>query len=351
MKIPSQKYDADGTVNMYDFVVAAKENDVEELSRILRGVKSAINKSDWVHNETALTISTKLGRKESVEFLLTNGVDVNCANRKGKRSLYYVIVEKQVTCMKLILSSKNVEVNPVVHEGLTPLMLSAKLGFDSCVKLLVDHGCDINRKSKVEKKGAIHYSIQPEPWQPTLIQKKASDDDSRFQCLRALVESGADVNLSDADGMTPLHYAIRNRNARAVELLVLEGCSVNVAASWETALSCCVGPVTPALLASYVSNTRIISILLAAGCDFLTCPAMMKIKSNHPHRLCLGMCHRMPGVFRHDVPPIKKDPKDLKRLCRLAIRKVMGQNIARCSDQLRLPKPVELYISKTEYQS
>ena len=350
MKIPPSNHDTDSYTNMFDFITAAKNNDVEKLSRISLKMKTSIDKSDWVHNETALTISTKFGRRESVDFLLKNGANVNRANRKGKRPLFYAIKEKQVPCLESILASRTVETNCVIHEGLTPLMLSAKLGFGSCVRLLIHCGCDIDKRSKVDTKGAIHYCIQPDPWQPTLIQSKTPDDDSRFQCLKTLVESGADVNLTDGDGMTPLHYAIRNRNVKAVELLILEGCSVNASARWESALSCCVGPVTPALLASYVSDNRITTLLLAAGCDFQTCPAMTKIRSSHPQLLCVGMCHRTPRVFGRDVTPVKQDPKNLKRLCRLAVRKAMGQNVLRCCNQLRLPKPVVLYVCKTEYE-
>ena len=46
--------------------------------------------------------------------------------------------------------------------------------------------------------------------------------------VNALIVAGADVNTKADDGETPLHYAVRNSQARMANALIVAGADVNV---------------------------------------------------------------------------------------------------------------------------
>jgi len=48
------------------------------------------------------------------------------------------------------------------------------------------------------------------------------------KAVKSLLEAGADVNVSNEDGNTPLHIAASiNRNAKVAELIILKNADVN----------------------------------------------------------------------------------------------------------------------------
>lgn len=49
----------------------------------------------------------------------------------------------------------------------------------------------------------------------------------RLDCVMALLSHGADINIGDCDGNTPLHHAVINRNLTAVQALIVFGASLN----------------------------------------------------------------------------------------------------------------------------
>ena len=75
---------------------------------------------------------------------------------------------------------------------------------------------------------------------------------------RALVKQGADVNVADAIGMTPLHWAVQGNHVQLAQLLLGAGASATAASRYG---------VTPLHLACTVGNTPMIELLLTSGAD------------------------------------------------------------------------------------
>src|SRR5262249_46547401 len=77
--------------------------------------------------------------------------------------------------------------------------------------------------------------------------------------LRALLQSGADVNTSLADGMTALHYAAIKNDAEMASMLLVAGANPKATTR--------IGGYTPLLLASRTGNADAMAAVLAAGAD------------------------------------------------------------------------------------
>ena len=76
--------------------------------------------------------------------------------------------------------------------------------------------------------------------------------------IRALLQTGADVNLAQVDGTTALHWAAYNDDAEAVALLVKAGANVNAVNNYG---------VPPLAEACINGDAAIVKLLLAAGAD------------------------------------------------------------------------------------
>ena len=52
--------------------------------------------------------------------------------------------------------------------------------------------------------------------------------EGKYEAVRALIKTGADVNCKGKDGITPLHLASRKGHIKVLKLLLLKGANVNV---------------------------------------------------------------------------------------------------------------------------
>ncbi|NNM32979.1 MAG: hypothetical protein HKO53_07915 [Gemmatimonadetes bacterium] len=77
--------------------------------------------------------------------------------------------------------------------------------------------------------------------------------------VRALVAEGADVNASQGDGMTALHWAARNGDVDLAAFLLESGARVDVGTR--------IGAYQPLHMAAEVGSGRIVALLLEAGAD------------------------------------------------------------------------------------
>jgi ankyrin repeat protein len=138
----------------------------------------------------------------------------------------------------------------IEFNGITPLMLAAKMGNFEIVKLLVDSGVDVNHinyKSPNRETAysvAKHYSFQDivkylEPLTEPSVRRLAdprkfsSDDElisaieeGRIRKVKELIQNGCDVNFQVEEG-TPLMIAASLGNLEMVKLLVNTGADVN----------------------------------------------------------------------------------------------------------------------------
>lgn len=127
----------------------------------------------------------------------------------ARRGLQLAVSSGDTKSVELLLGA-GISANSVDSEGVPVLCRAIAAGHVEIVRLLLDAGCLVNQR--IRDSSALHCCI-------------AYGHDS---CLVAIIEAGANVNVGDADGNTPLILAVKNsrRSATAMKYLVEAGCDL-----------------------------------------------------------------------------------------------------------------------------
>ena len=108
------------------------------------------------------------------------------------------------------------EIGHYLNAGDTLLHIAAAAYAAALVPRLVTAGADVHAANRRDAQ-PLHYAADGGPnnprWDPT----------AQGETVRRLLDAGADPNAPDKSGTTPLHRAVRNRCARAVEVLLSSG--------------------------------------------------------------------------------------------------------------------------------
>jgi len=108
------------------------------------------------------------------------------------------------------------DIKHYVYAGDTALHIAAAAYALRISKELLARGAKVRPRNR---RGAepLHYAVDGNPdspsWNPT----------AQAAVIKCLIEAGADPNISDKSGVTPLHRAVRTRCASAVEALLASG--------------------------------------------------------------------------------------------------------------------------------
>jgi ankyrin repeat protein/beta-lactamase regulating signal transducer with metallopeptidase domain len=113
------------------------------------------------------------------------------------------------------------DVNAGTPVGWTALMEAAKKGNAEIVKLLLEHGADLESRSKEGRTAlwiAVYYG--------------------NSEVIKVLLAHNVDINTKDNDGYTPLIAAIINNQTDAADVLLADGVDINISTfKGETALT------------------------------------------------------------------------------------------------------------------
>ena len=204
---------------------------------------------------------------ELTRALLQRGAKPDVINSYGSSPLAEAVKAANASLVKMLLDAgSNVEVPN--QEGQTALMLSARAGSVEIADLLVRHGANVNAREKWRGQTALMWAADARSAEMTkfLIAHKADVNaralandwptqmtgEPRNQyrptggltpllyaarsgctdCVKALLDAGADVNHPNPDGVTPLMVAIDNFAFDTAKLLFERGANPNVWDWW-----------------------------------------------------------------------------------------------------------------------
>jgi len=115
----------------------------------------------------------------------------------------------------LLQGGANVNIKDSIDH--TPLHFAAGDGNLECVKVLVEHGADINAVNNetmflVAKMFPVYVVGGRTPLH-------MAAENGELECVKYLVEKGADVNMRDFNGYTPFHLASMQKHHTTAEFL------------------------------------------------------------------------------------------------------------------------------------
>ncbi|XP_059086810.1 serine/threonine-protein phosphatase 6 regulatory ankyrin repeat subunit A-like isoform X2 [Tigriopus californicus] len=192
--------------------------------------------------KTPLLNATLHGRLPRVLHLIRHGAELNVRDKKRQTALHLAAKFGHEAIIGRLL---DMNANPLVKEenGRTPLHLSAQNGhLETCRQLSILPKVDLNTKD-ANGMTCLHLCAFKDPEhssrrfrrcrsqsQETHLPMGDLDFSQRnADCLKCLIDAGADIHIKDKFGRTALHYASVKGWFQCVHHLVTAGCSVDCA--------------------------------------------------------------------------------------------------------------------------
>lgn len=163
------------------------------------------------------------------EYLIQKGADVNI----GSPLMKALTTEHGSDEIAELLIKNGANVNYIDSNGRSPL-IQACCKFDGdrykLVKLLIEHGANLNYQDKNGNTALM--MIHNSGWDLIIIDKIFNNDAtyevlSTEKIMNFLLENGADINIRNKMGMTPLMQHAINGNNRLVKILLERGADIN----------------------------------------------------------------------------------------------------------------------------
>jgi ankyrin repeat protein len=208
-------------------LVAASKDDTVQVRQLLKaGANPNVrNKLDT----TPLLEAAFHSNLEMIEALLDAGADPNAAGADGQTPLMLVARGTNVVAAKMLLGKG---ANPKLRESQrqqTALMWAAANSQGPMTRLLVEVGADLDAKTATDLMTPL-VSAEPraQPRSPGgMTALMFASREGCLDCVAAMVEKGAAINLPDPEGVTPLLWAIWNTRFDVAKYLIAHGADVN----------------------------------------------------------------------------------------------------------------------------
>jgi len=190
------------------FLAAARSGDSAALTRLLAAGQPVDTRD--AERRTALLLATHADAVDAARVLIEAGADVNAKDRIEDTPYLYAGAEGRTEILKLTLSH-GANLKDTNRYGGTALIPAAEKGHPENVRLLLEAGVDPNHVNRLG-------------WTALLEAVILTDGGPVYQEIVAdLIKGGADVNLADGEGVTPLAHARSRGYAEIAKLLEAAG--------------------------------------------------------------------------------------------------------------------------------
>ncbi|XP_067907002.1 ankyrin repeat and SOCS box protein 15-like isoform X2 [Heterodontus francisci] len=345
-------------------LIAVKKNSLEMVSVLLQ--HGALINRPCVRRWTAMHEAAKQGHDNMVALLLRNNGSVNQKDGYGVTPVATAAAFGHCSVLEHLIH-KGGDVHAQADDGASVLFEAAEGGNPDCITVLLEYGANPNEP---DNSGLlpIHRAAQEGhylalkllilvTWKSAIKRSginpiHSAAEGGSAQCLELLIESGFDVNALldeeiaksyDDKRRTALFIAVSNNDIACTELLLKGGALPN-----RDPLSCL-------LVAVRAGNHELF-------CEFITVSWLSHLVGKVVRVLIdyvdyVSFCVKLKPVLEKqkewpEICDIMENPRRLKHLCRLKIRKHVGQrrlqNLA-CLALLPLPPVLVDYILFKEY--
>jgi len=306
----AEAQDADGTTALH---WAAHENDLPAVQRLIKQGAKVNAKNDY--GATPMSEAALTGNAALLEALLKAGADAESPNADGQTALMVVARTGSVEAARVLITH-GANVNAVERwRGQTALMWAVAQGHPAMVRELIARGAHVDARSTVND-WSRQVTAEPRAiYRPAggLTPLLFAAREGCVACGVALIEGGADLGLSDPEGISPLLMAVINTRWDLAMLLLDRGAEPNTWDYWgRSALYAAVdlntvprGGRPDRLALDETTSLEVIARLLAAGAN-----ANARLKLPPPFRN-VGNDRGLDGLLTTGTTPLLRAAKAL----------------------------------------
>jgi ankyrin repeat protein len=200
--------DSRANLGITPLITAAVNGNLEIIRLLVQRGATIHARAEGAENSTTLMIAVELGHRDVVAFLVHSGASADST------SLFAAIQVGNLDLINLLLSA-GADVNSVHAQLGTPLMHAIAMKQKEVISLLFSHGAKVN-------------ILAGEPLATALAHAAGLGD---IFSMGLLLDAGAEIDLPNGNGITPLMVAADAGQCEAMQLLLKRGAQVNLQAA------------------------------------------------------------------------------------------------------------------------
>ena len=228
---------------------ASRNSNQEVVEFLLKSNKISVNAADNLNKTPLMYACYDGGRLDNIKRLIQNGADIQARDSNGSTVLHFASALSNQEVVEFLLNLNEISVNAINHFSQTPLIYACYDGgrLDN-IKMLRQNGADI-QASISNGSTVLHFASCDSNQEVVEFLLKSNEisvnatnnlnqtplmhacyDGGRLDNIKMLIQNGADIQASNSNGLTVIHFASRNSNQEVVEfLLKSDKISVNAA--------------------------------------------------------------------------------------------------------------------------
>jgi ankyrin repeat protein len=251
-------------------VIAVRNQDAATVRALLATQPVADVNQRTADGTSALHWAVYHGDAALVTQLLAAGADATARNDYGSTPMSEAAIRGDVSILRALLAA-HADVDSANADGQTALMILARTSNVAAAELLIAHGAQVNARERWRNQSALMWATaESQPAMVRLLLKHGAVVDQRslvnnwarqvtseprmqarpsggfspllyaaragcLECAQLLIKAGADPNLTDPDGVSPLLESILNFHFDLAAFLIRHGVDVDHWDMWGRA--------------------------------------------------------------------------------------------------------------------